>query len=376
MPWQEVSTMSLRHEFVVLAETEEVNMRALCQRFGISPKTGYKWLLRYRAAGVNALVDRSRRPQASPAQTAPDIESAVVRLRAQHPAWGARKLHKRLCVLGQPDVPVPSTIQAILTRHGLIDPVESAKHRAWVRFEHAAPNQLWQMDFKGHFALAQGRCHALTVLDDHARFNLCLQACANERGDTVQHRLTGMLRRYGLPERMTMDNGAPWGSDAEHRYTPLTVWLIRLGIRVSHSRPYHPQTQGKDERFHRTLAVEVLRGPPFRDLEQCQQRFDAWRDIYNLERPHEALGMATPASRYQPSARPFPETLPPIEYADGDVVRKVQDRGEISYRHQTWRVPRALRGYPIALRPTQTDGLMDVFFCHQKVAQINLHDPQ
>lgn len=376
MPWQEISTMSLRHEFVVLADSEETNMSALCRRFEISPKTGYKWLARYRAAGVNALVDRSRRPQGSPRRTAPDIESAVVRLRVQHPAWGARKLYHRLCDLGRTDLPCPSTLQAILQRHGLIDPADSRTHQAWVRFEHDAPNQLWQMDFKGHFALVQGRCHALTVLDDHARFNLCLQACADERGDTVQHRLTPVLRRYGLPARMTMDNGAPWGSDEDHRYTPLTLWLIRLGIGVSHSRPYHPQTQGKDERFHRTLNVEVLRGPPFRDLGQCQQRFDDWRAIYNLERPHEALGMATPASRYQPSPRAFPETLPPIEYADGDIVRKVQDKGEISYRNRTWRVPKALRGYPVALRRTQTDGLLDVFFCHQKVAQINLQYPK
>ncbi|MBU1190869.1 MAG: IS481 family transposase [Gammaproteobacteria bacterium] len=377
MPWQEVSTMSLRHEFVVLAEAKETTMRALCQRFGISPKTGYKWLARYRATGVNALVDHSRRPQGSPRRTASEIESAVVRLRVQHPAWGARKLRRRLCDLGQQDLPCPSTFHAILQRHDLIDPAESPKHQAWVRFEHEAPNQLWQMDFKGHFALVQGRCHALTVLDDHARFNLCLQACADERGDTVQQRLTDVLRRYGLPERMTMDNGSPWGcSDEAHHYTPLTVWLIRLGIRVSHSRPYHPQTQGKDERFHRTLNVEVLHGPPFRDLAQCQRHFDDWRDIYNLERPHEALGMATPASRYQPSPRGFPETLPPIEYADGDIVRKVQEKGEISYLNRAWRIPKALRGYPVALRYTQTDGLMDVFFCHKKVAQINLQDPK
>lgn len=376
MPWQEVSTMSLRHEFVLLAESEGANMSALCCRFGISPKTGYKWLARYHEAGLSALMDRSRRPQVSPYQTSTDVARAILRLRDQHPAWGARKLRKRLCVLGHRNLPGPSTIHAILVREGRIDPAETVKHQPWIRFEHEAPNQLWQMDFKGHFALSQGRCHPLTVLDDHSRFNVTLSACADERGETVKTSLTGVFRRYGLPDRMTMDNGAPWGSDEEHRYTPLTVWLICLSIGVSHSRPYHPQTQGKDERFHRTLAVEVLRGPPFRDLHQCQQRFDAWRDIYNLERPHEALGMATPASRYQPSPRGFPETLPPIDYADGDIVRKVQFKGEISYRNRTWRVPKALRGYPVALRCTQTDGLMDVFFCHQKVAQINLHDPK
>ena len=292
--------------------------------------------MRYHEAGRSALTDRSRRPRISPYQTSTDVTRAILRLRDQHPAWGARKLRQRLCVLGHRDLPCPSTIHAILVRAGRIDPAETVKHQPWIRFEHEAPNQLWQMDFKGHFALSQGRCHPLTVLDDHSRFNVTLSACADERGETVKTSLTRVFRRYGLPERMTMDNGAPWGSDEEHRYTPLTVWLIRLGIGVSHSRPYHPQTQGKDERFHRTLAAEVLRGPPFRDLHQCQQRFDAWRDIYNLERPHEALGMATPASRYQPSPRGFPETLPPIDYPDGDIVRKVQAKGEISYRNRTW----------------------------------------
>lgn len=376
MPWHEVSTMSLRHEFVVLAASEGVNMSALCRRFGISPKTGYKWLARYQEAGVEALADRSRRPRTSPSQTAPDMARAILRLRDRHPAWGARKLDTRLRVLGYRDVPCPSTIQAILLRSGRIAPAESAKHQPWTRFEHAAPNQLWQMDFKGHFALSQGRCHPLTVLDDHSRFALGLYACADERGATVQERLTRVFRRYGLPERMTMDNGSPWGSDAEHLYTPLTVWLIRLAIGVGHSRPFHPQTQGKDERFHRTLAVELLRGPPFRDLDQCQRRFDAWRALYNLERPHEALGMATPASRYQPSPRSFPERLPPIDYAPDDLVRKVQAKGEIFYRNRAWHIAKALRGYPVALRYTQTDGVMDVFFCHQKVAQINLQDPE
>jgi hypothetical protein len=175
---------------------------------------------------------------------------------------------------------------------------------------------------------------------------------------------------------MTMDNGSPWGGDAEHRYTPLTVWLIRLGIGVSHSRPYHPQTQGKDERFHRTLKAEVLRGRSFRDMAQAQESFDEWRPIYNHERPHEAIGMAVPASRYQISWRSFPETLPPIEYAPGDDIRRVQDKGWVSYKGNRIVLSKAFRGYPVAFRPTVQEGIRDVYFCHHRIDQIDINAPK
>ena len=261
MPWQEVSAMSLRQEFVTLAAGEDANIRALCRRFSVSPRTAYKWLARHREEGVAGLDDRSRRPSHSPRRTDAQVEAEVLKLRHTHPAWGARKLHARLLALQLPVVPKPSTIAAILRRHGRIDPEEAVKHQPWQRFEHAAPNQLWQMDFKGHFPLASGadRCHPLTVLDDHARFALVLDACDNERSETVQHSLTLAFRRYGLLDRMLMDNGGPWGHDWDHPYTELTAWLLRLGISVSHGRAYHPQTQGKEERFHRTLKAEVLR---------------------------------------------------------------------------------------------------------------------
>jgi len=371
MPWQEVSTMSLRQEFVALAMQQGVNVRELCRRFGVSPKTGYKWLSRFAARGTAGLCDESRRPHRSPTHTAQAVEQVIVELRDRHPSWGARKLCRRLHDVGWRQVPAPSTVQAILVRHGRIEPAESAKHTAWQRFEHALPNALWQMDFKGHFAIAAGRCHPLTVLDDHSRYNLCLQACADEQGHTVQSHLTHSFRRYGLPLRLLIDNGPPWGDSSDNPYTPLGAWLIRLGIRLCHSRPYHPQTLGKDERFHRTLKAEVLR-EAFADLPSVQRRFDRWRMIYNFERPHEALGMQTPARRYTPSARSFPETLPPIEYAPGDIVRQVQRPGYLCYRSRRFRMSKAFLGYPVALRPTTVDGVLEVFFCHQKIAQIDL----
>ncbi len=371
MPWQEVSTMSLRQEFVMLALQEGANMRELCRRFGVSAKTGYKWIGRHAARGTSGLADESRRPHHSPTRTPEVLERAILELRDAHPCWGARKLCRWLQDRGWRNVPAVSTVQAILARHGRIDVAESSKHQPWRRFEHVQPNALWQMDFKGHFAVGARRCHPLTVLDDHSRYNVCLQACANEQGSTVQTHLTSSFRRYGLPFELLVDNGSPWGDTWGSPYTPLVAWLIRLGIHVSHSRPAHPQTLGKEERFHRTLKAEVLR-ETFADLESVQSRFERWRMIYNLERPHEALDMQTPASRYAPSPRPFPERLPPIEYAPGDIVRRVQQQGLLSYRGRSFRISKAFTGYPIALRPTGIDGVLDVFFCHQKIDQIDL----
>ena len=375
MPWEEVSVMSQRKEFVKLARVEEANLRELCRRFGISPTTGYKWLERFRADGEAGLADLPRRPHHSPGRTRPEIEEMVLKVRDAHPAWGGRKLRAWLSARGNAPLPSPSTITAILGRHGRIDPAEGAKHRAWQRFERPEPNQLWQMDFKGHFALMESRCHPLTVLDDHSRFSLGLEACSDETTETVRQRLTDIFRCYGLPERMVMDNGSPWGHDADHQHTLLSVWLLRLGIGVSHGRPYHPQTQGKDERFHRTLVLEVLRGSTFKDLRHCQDAFDDWRQVYNLERPHEALGMATPVTRYQVSHRLFPEQLPPVEYGPDDQVRRVQDQGRFTWKGRNVKISTAFKGLPVAVRPTCTDGLWEVFFMTNKLCQIDLRQP-
>jgi transposase InsO family protein len=373
MPWKEVSTMSLRTEFVALAVQPGANIALLARRFGISRKTAYKWLGRAAAGGPDPLADRSRRPHTAPARTAEPLEVLVLQLRDRHPAWGGRKLRARLRALGQPDVPAASTLTAILRRHGRLDGPRAGRPRAWQRFEHAAPNDLWQMDFKGHFGLCGGgRCHPLTVLDDHSRYALALHACGDERTETVQAALTAVFHRHGLPRRMLMDNGSPWGDDWEHPWTPLTVWLLRLGVAVSHGRPYHPQTQGKDERFHRTLQAELLSRSTFSDLADCQGRFDPWRDIYNHERPHEALGLAVPASRYRVSPRAFPARLPPIAYDPTDAVRQVQDKGRFRFGGRTYQVSKAFRGYPIALRATGQDGVLGIWFCTQRLGYLDL----
>jgi transposase InsO family protein len=375
MAWQEATKVSLRLEFVLSALKDRANVRALCREYGISPTTGYKWLRRYLAEGEPGLKDRTRRPLNSPHRTPAAVEQKVLEVRNQH-GWGARKIKRVLEEQGQKDIPPPSTITEILRRHECLSPEESAKHRPWQRFEAERPNDLWQMDFKGHFAMANGmRCHPLTVLDDRSRFCLGLRACSNERGSTVKPRLTDIFRCYGLPERLLTDNGGPWGNpEHRRRLTRLGVWLVRLGVTVLHSGYYHPQTIGKDERFHRTLSDEILARQVIHDLAHAQSCFDPWRDIYNQVRPHEALGMAVPANRYEPSPRPFPEILPPVIYPSGDIVRKVDDYGKICYKTQLSRVGKALHGQPVALRPSETDGVLDVFFCHHRVERIDLRE--
>jgi transposase InsO family protein len=361
-------------EFMSLFSQEGVNRRELCRRFNISPTIGYRLLARYRREGVAGLTDRSRRPLHSPGRTVDRMEAAVVAVRDAHPAWGGRKIRRRLGDLGESGVPSASTISCILDRHQRLDAAADGQHRAWERFERPAPNELWQMDFKGHFALASGRCYPLTVLDDHSRYALTIAACGDERGATVRVALTATFRHYGLPERMLMDNGAPWGApDSEH--TRLTVWLMQLGIAVSHGRPYHPQTQGKDERFHRTLKAEAIGRCVFHDLPECQRRFDAWRIVYNTERPHQAIALETPATRYRPSPRAFPDSLPPFDYGDGVIVRRVDARGDISFRNRSFKVGKAFTGLSVALHPSDRDGSFDVLFQHHPVAGLSLHEP-
>lgn len=370
MPWRECTTVSERREAVRWVVERGAEVATVARSFGVSRKTVYKWLGRYREEGIDGLEGRSRRPLRSPRQTSDEMEMQIVRLRQEHPAWGGRKIHHRLSELGR-EAPAPSTVTSVLRRHGLLDPGRR-QVRDWQRFEEAEPNALWQMDYKGHFATAEGRCHPLTVLDDHSRFNICLEACRDERAVTVQAKLRAAFERYGLPERMLMDNGSPWGSDQEHRHTRLTAWLIRLGISISHGRPYHPQTQGKEERFHRTLNAEVLRVREHWDgFFQVQEQFAKWREVYNFERPHEALGDRPPASRYRPSQRPFPERLPELVYEHGDELRKVQDKGRISFRNRSILISRAFIGDYVGLRPSGPDS-WDIYYGHQRVARLDL----
>lgn len=372
MPWKEVDVMILRKEFVELVQQTGSNIRELCRRYGISSRTAYKWLKRYQQEGEQGLAERSRRPQHSPVHTAPDMEARVLGMREQT-GWGGRKIARVLQEQGYEAVPHANTITDILRRTGGLDPVEQVKHRPPERFERVHPNELWQMDFKGHFAMLNGRCHPLTVLDDHSRFCVGLKACGNETGTTVQGHLQSLFRQYGLPKAILCDNGNPWGSGyPELELSQLAVWLIRLGVQPLHGRPAHPQTQGKAERFHRTLKAELIQGRTFTDLADCQRHFDPWRDRYNLIRPHEALLLDPPIRHYACSMRSFPEALPTLEYDSGMIVRKVQGNGHITYHDREYRVGKGLIGNYVLLQPTPTERVFDVYFCHYKVRTITV----
>jgi transposase InsO family protein len=364
--------MDTRLEFVMLASEEGANFRQLCRRFEISPTTGYKWRYRWQTAGMAGLQEQSRRPQQSPLRSVAATEDAVLSVRAEHPAWGGRKIARRLKDMGHEGVPAPSTVTAILKRHGVALGSFGGGQSAFTRFERARPNELWQMDFKGHVALHTGRLHPLTVLDDHSRFSVVLAACANEQTETVRQQLIIAFRRYGLPEGLITDNGSPWGDGPGSPFTPLGVWLIEHGIRISHSRSYHPQTMGKDERFHRSLKAEVLSAPPFADIAAAASAFERWRNIYNTQRPHQALGLAVPASRYQPSPRDYVETIAPFEYAPDDIVRRVQQGGHVSFLGRAVKLPKAFRSKAVAFRPATTDGVFDVVFRTQMIATVDI----
>lgn len=375
MPWTEVSEMDLKAEFVSQARQPKSNISKLCRQFNISRKTGYQLLARAKAgASSDNLKARSRRPNYSPNKTAPCVEKLILFTRDNHPHWGGDKIRAYLLREGHTDMPSSKTVNRILKRHGRICAEESLKHKKFIRFEHEHPNDLWQMDFKGDFKTRAQRCYPLTLLDDHSRYSLAIVSCSNQRHHTVKQALSDIFRSYGLPKRMTMDNGNPWGCSAQQLHTRLTVWLIRLGIVVSHSRPYHPQTQGKLERFHRTMKTELLSMYSFDDLLHAQQGFDWWRHRYNEHRPHAAIKNQVPAQRYSISHNPFVETLPPIEYDKHAMVRKVNSDGIISYQNKRYRIGEAFAGRHIALEETQEDNMMHVRFCHQIVYKIDLNN--
>jgi len=375
MPWKEVTIVSKKAQFIELALEKKIKFKHLCKEFGISRKTGYKLLNRVELHGQQALKEQSRKPKISPTKTNPAIETLIIETRRLHPEWGGEKLKIYLEKKGYNGLPSEKTIDRILKRYGLITAEASENHTPWRRFEHEHPNDLWQMDFKGHFATCTERCHPLTLLDDHSRYSLLIKASANEQGNTVKTALIEVFRENGLPWRMTMDNGSPWGYSGNQQHTTLTAWLIRLGIRVSHSRPKHPQTQGKLERFHRTLKLELLKHYSFANRMEAQAGFDWWRKIYNEERPHEAIGFEVPLTRYKPSERNYPELLTPITYDEGFQVRKVQQEGIIHFKGKEYRVGAAFNGQPVGLKESKVEGCMDVYFCHQKVNIIDLAHP-
>jgi len=369
VPFQEATVDDLRREFASLALTDGSNISALCRAFGISRSHGYAIVRAVRSGGLEAAARQSRRPTHSPARTPASVEAEVIALRAQHPAWGARKLRAWLLAHDRP-APAKSTITALLHRAGLIE-TERRPTASFTRFEHPQPNDLWQMDFMGHRPLRSGRVYPLAILDDHSRYGLVLEACGDQLGASVRTHLTRALQQYGLPWVLLTDNGPPWGSSSGAR-TRFEVALMRLGIQVIHGAPMHPQTQGKVERWHQTVGREVFGPIPFVDLAAAQRALDAFRQVYNEERPHEALADQPPRTHYQISGRPYPSRIPDPDYDTDEIIRSVQSKGHISWNGRHWRIGEAFSGQRVAIRPTGTDGLFRVVFYNQEVARIDL----
>jgi transposase InsO family protein len=385
MPFTELSIMSQRLEFCILASNPGSNLSDLCRRFKITRRTGYKWLLRYQDEGLLGLEDQSRRPVNYPNQVSAYIDEYVVRLRKDDPEWGAKKLHKIINnhkeqgMYSYPTVPCKTTITKILKRNGLIPSNRSKQSAGFERFEYEYPNELWQMDYKGYFKLLnKGVCHPLTITDDHSRYNICLKACENQKETTVKQSLINVFRKYGLPNKILADNGGPWGTkgiesaDGNRSYTALEKWLIQLNIQLIHGKPYHPQTQGKEERFHRTLKQELINYEQFRDLVHCQKRFDLWREKYNCIRPHEAIDFKVPAELYEPSNKAYPEKTKDYEYNLSDVKRKVRDKGIISFKNKEFKVGKAFVGEHVVLRESQNNNNYEIYFCNQLLRTITL----
>lgn len=322
MPWKEKTVMEQRKEFIEQA-AECTNFSALCREYGISRKTGYKWLNRFREDG--SVSDRSRRPKHPHAKTAPVIEAAVLAMREENPSWGGRTIHAVLEADGIKGLPSAKTCSNILKRNGCIKPEESLKHRAYQRFEREQCNSLWQTDFKGDFGLLDGsRCYPLDILDDHSRF--CIRTEPKNSATGVKESFIQAFQEYGLPDAILSDHGSQFAG-FKGGYTHFERWLMDLDILPIHGRIMHPQTQGKIERFHRTMKAELLR-EPFLDLKDAKKHFARWRWKYNEIRPHSALNMKTPASVYTPSKRLLFEPKP-YEYTGH--VCKVNNWGYLRF---------------------------------------------
>lgn len=369
MPWRESSVIEERLRFVVLASRKERKLSALCEEFGISRQTGYTWLKRYQAGGAKQVVDRSRRPLHSPGRTPSEIEQRIVELRQQWPDWGAPKL---LVLLRQQQPEWGSisvrTVHRILERHGLIQ--ESERHRAAdKRFERSAPNELWQMDFKGPQGFNKGSpVGPLSILDDHSRYLIALKHLGSTRMAGVRSTLQQAFEEVGLPEAMLIDHGTPWWNAASPwGLTELTVWMMQQGVRLIFSGISHPQTQGKVERMHGALQRAVRQRKADPEDSQWLERF---RYEYNYIRPHQALAMNTPSSRWHPSPRRFQPHPAAWVYPSSMEVVDLCGQGQLFWLKRRWEVSAALRRQRVGIERIADRAI--VYFCNTPIREFHL----
>ncbi len=363
MPWRESSPMSERFAFIQACLNRREPIVAICDRMGISEKTGQKWLRRVRLDGIQGLEDRSHARHTHPHQVRAEVTARIIALRRQHPLYGAKLLHDWLC-LHEPTGcwPAASTIGVIITRAGLVRRRRrrpSVTHRAFAggRTHAPAPNVVWTADFKGQVRLGGGAtCFPLTVLDLHSHYLLGCTALPSTAIVSARTTFTTLFREYGLPEVMRTDNGVPFAQpNAIGRLGQLAFWWVRLGIRPEHIKPATPAENGAHERFHRTLKAHTLR--PVRATFAAQQRcFNAFREEYNSERPHSSVAAHQPPARiYTVSPRPFPRRLPPLCYPDASAVRRVSAAGSIKWHRHVLSLSSNLAGDFVGLTETDTD---------------------
>lgn len=355
MPWTETRAMDERMRFVVEHDLDDLSMTALCARYNISRKTGYKWLARMQEAAAVGFGDRSRAPHRHPNQVPPLIEQGVVAMRELHPTWGAKKMLRRLQE-DYPQTPWParSTIAEVLRRKGLVWPRKVRRRvppqeQPFARCD--GPNALWCTDFKGWFRTGDGeRCDPLTISDAFSRYLIRCQAVDDTSGPGVRPLFEAAFREYGVPRAIRSDNGAPFASCAIAGLSRLSVWWIKLGILHERIEPGQPQQNGRHERMHLTLQQETA-SPPAASVRAQQRRFDAFRKEFNEQRPHEALDLDTPASRYEPSNRPYPAREPEVTYPAEWACRRVRVRGEVKFKGPPFFLSEALIGEPVGFEP-------------------------
>ena len=366
--------MDERVRFVADWKREFCSVAELCRRYAVSRKTGYKWINRYTEDGASGLHERSRRPEACPHATAPEVVEALVELRRAHPTWGAKKL---LRVLGDRhpkwELPARSTCCEVLKRRGLVQGRRRRTlpgHPGRPMTPMKEPNAVWSVDFKGQFKTRDGRyCYPLTVTDGFSRYLLACQGLRSTATELAAPVFTRLFEEYGLPDIIRSDNGTPFATTALGRLSHLSVWWLRLGIRPELIEPAHPEQNGRHERMHRTLKAEATR-PPSGNMSAQQVRFNRFRLEYNEDRPHEALGQDTPASQYSPSLRQLPRKLPEIEYPGHFEVRYVSANGGIRWKCAWVNVTTVLEGQHVGLEEVG-DGLWDVYFSHVRLGRLD-----
>lgn len=364
MPWRETSPMDQRLRFIADYRRDYATFAELCDRYGVSRKTGYKWVDRYEVIGPRGLENRSRRPHVFPTATPLPVVEQLLALRRSHPSWGAKKLLSVLGKRGVTALPGRSTCCDLLKRHGLVTSARRRKypgHPGRPPSGPTEPNDIWTADFKGQFRTRDGRyCYPLTIADGYSRFLLACQGLRSTSLELSRPVFFRLFDEHGLPRAIRTDNGVPFATTALGRLSSLSVWWIRLGIRPQLIEPSHPEQNGSHERMHRTLKNETTR-PAKGNLAAQQVRFNHFRTEYNEQRPHEALGQETPATLYRPSPRVLPKRLPEIEYPAHYEVRYVSANGGMRWKCAWVCVTHTLAGEYVGLNEVG-DGLWDVYF--------------